>query len=231
MTTAPAPLSRSLFALSIFYGGMVCIAGVLGNKQVSLGPLSAIGSVFGLGPLAVEAGIFAFLLLVVISSAVAELHGRDTANRLVLLGFAPLIASIVLSIIVRALPAAPDMQPANRDAIQLVLGGTWRIWLGGIIAYGISQTLNVSIFSWLKGREGSRLLWVRSGVAGVLSQAVDTLLFVTIAFWGVFPIGELLAGQMIAKIVLSALLVPPLIYAVVAIGRALDRETTAAEPV
>ncbi|MDB5695385.1 MAG: hypothetical protein JWN21_928 [Sphingomonas bacterium] len=228
MTTTFAPLSRSLFALSIFYGGMVCIAGVLGNKQVSLGPLSAIGSVFGLGPLAVEAGIFAFLLLVVISSAVAELHGRDTANRLVLLGFAPLVASIILSIIVRALPAAPDMQPANRDAIQLVLGGTWRIWLGGIVAYGISQTLNVSIFSWLKGREGSRLLWLRSAIAGVLSQAVDTLLFVTIAFWGVFPIGELLAGQMIAKVVLSALLVPPLIYAVVAIGRVLDREPSAA---
>jgi uncharacterized PurR-regulated membrane protein YhhQ (DUF165 family) len=46
---------------------------VLGNKPVALGPL------------AVEAGIFAFLLLVVVSSAVAELHGRDTANRLVLI--------------------------------------------------------------------------------------------------------------------------------------------------
>ena len=69
-TRAAAQPSRSLFALSIFYGGMVCIAGVLGNKQVALGPL------------AVEAGIFAFLLLVVASSAVAELHGPAMANRL-----------------------------------------------------------------------------------------------------------------------------------------------------
>ena len=53
--TAPA-ISPSLFAFAIFYGGMVCIAGVLGNKQVALGPL------------AVEAGIFAFLLLVITSS-------------------------------------------------------------------------------------------------------------------------------------------------------------------
>ena len=60
----------------------MCIAGVLGNKQVALGPL------------AVEAGIFAFLLLVVTSSAVAELHGRETANRLVLIGFVPLIVSL-----------------------------------------------------------------------------------------------------------------------------------------
>lgn len=214
--TNPAPaiprsLPASLFAFAIFYGGMVCIAGVLGNKQVSLGPL------------AVEAGIFAFLLLVVTSSAVAEVHGRDVANRLVRIGFVPLVVSILLSFVVHALPASPEMQPANRDAIQLVLGGTWRIWIGGLIAYGTSQTLNVTIFSWLKGREGAALLWLRAGIASVLSQIVDTLLFVTIAFYGVFPIGELLAGQMLAKVVLSALLVPPLIYGFVALGRRLDR--------
>jgi queuosine precursor transporter len=216
-------IPRSLFAFSIFYGGMVCIAGVLGNKQVALGPLSAIGPMVGLGPLAVEAGIFAFLLLVVTSSAVAELHGRTAANTLVRIGFVPLIVSILLSIIVHALPAAPDMQPQARDAIQFVLGGTWRIWLGGIIAYGISQTLNVTIFAALKGQEGSRLLWLRAAIASILSQIVDTLLFVSIAFLGVFPIGELLAGQMLIKVVLSAILVPPLIYLVVGIGRTLDR--------
>ena len=220
---SPPAISRSLFALSIFYGGMVCIAGVLGNKQVSLGPISALGPLVGLGPLAVEAGIFAFLLLVVVSSAVAELHGRATANSLVRIGFVPLIASILLAIVVLAAPAAPEMEPARRDAFALMMGGTPRIWLGGIVAYGISQTLNVTIFSWLK-REGGGLLWLRAGVASILSQIVDTLLFVSIAFYGVFPIGALLAGQMLAKVVLSAVLVPPLIYLVVAIGRWLDRK-------
>lgn len=217
------PLARSLFAFAIFYGGMVCIAGVLGNKQVALGPLAAIGPWFGLGPLAVEAGIFAFLLLVVVSSAVAELHGRRLANRLVRIGFVPLIASILLSVIVLNLPAAADMDPARRDAFATIVGATPRIWVGGIIAYGVSQTLNVTIFAALKGREGSRLLWLRAAVASVASQIVDTLLFIGIAFYGVFPIGELLVGQMLAKVALSALLVPPLIYAFVALGRRLDR--------
>ena len=220
-TQAPA-IPRSLFAFSIFYGGMVCIAGVLGNKQVSLGPISALGPMFGLGPLAIEAGIFAFLLLVVVSSAVAELHGATTANRLVRFGFVPLIVSILLSLIVLAIPAAPDMAPDRRDAFALMMGGTPRIWIGGIISYGISQTLNVSVFSWLKGREGSHLLWLRAGIASIASQVVDTLLFVTIAFLGVFPIRELLMGQMIVKVLLSALMVPPLIYAFVALGRRLD---------
>ena len=215
-------ITRSLFALSIFYGGMVCIAGVLGNKQVSLGPLSQIGDWVGTGPLAVEAGIFAFLLLVSVSSAVAELHGADTAKKLVIFGFVPLVFSVLLSLLVLALPASPSMEPERLGAFELMMSGTPRIWLGGIVAYGISQILNVTIFSALKGNGGGGLLWLRSAVASVLSQITDTLIFVTVAFYGVFPIGELLVGQMLAKVVLSILLVPVLIYVLVAIGRALD---------
>lgn len=222
MDRLPPTTARSLFALSIFYGGMVCVAGVLGNKQVSLGPLSALGPLLGTAPLAVEAGIFAFLTLVIVSSAVAELHTGTVAKRLVWIGFAPLVFSVLLSELVLALPASPDMDPARLAAFETMMGGTPRIWLAGIVAYGASQTLNVTIFAWLRGREGARLLWLRAGIASVLSQIVDTLLFVTIAFTGVFPIGALLIGQMLAKVALSAALVPPLVYAMVAFGRRLD---------
>ena len=211
MPDSPRTIPPSLFALSIFYGGMVCIAGVLGNKQVALGPL------------AVEAGIFAFLLLVVVSSAVAELHGGDVANRLVRWGFAPLLASIALTGLVLLLPASPGMEPGRLAAFELMMLATPRIWAAGIVAYGVSQTLNVTIFSALKGREGGRLLWLRAGTASALSQVVDTLLFVGIAFYGVFPIGQLLLGQMLSKVVLSVVMVPPLIYLLVALGRRLDR--------
>ena len=214
-TETPAPAATagirpSLFAFAIFYGGMVCIAGVLGNKQVALGPL------------AVEAGIFAFLLLVITSSAVAELHGRETANKLVLIGFVPLLVSLLLTLTVLAVPAAPAMDPKRLDAFNTIMGGTPRIWLGGILAYGISTLLNVTIFTRLK-REGGSLLWFRSAVASGLSQIIDTLIFIGVAFYGVFPIGELLLGQMLAKVVLSLILVPPLIYLFVGLGRRLDR--------
>ena len=215
---APQPttvISPSLFAFGIFYGGMVCIAGVLGNKQVALGPL------------AVEAGIFAFLMLVITSSAIAELHGRSIANRLVLIGFVPLIASLLLTLMVLGIPAAHDMAPDRLQAFETVMRGTPRIWLAGILAYGISQILNVTIFSWLK-RGGGRLLWLRSGVASVLSQIVDTLIFITVAFYGVFPIAELLLGQMAAKVVLSVIFVPPMVYLFVTLGRMLDQPGEAA---
>ena len=206
----PTTLSPSLFAFAIFYGGMVCIAGVLGNKQIALGPL------------AVEAGIFAFLMLVITSSAVAELHGQATAKRLVVIGFVPLIVSLLLTLLVLGIPAARDMAPERLTAFETVMGGTPRIWLGGILAYGTSQILNVTIFSRLKSA-GGRMLWLRSAVASVLSQIVDTLIFITVAFYGVFPITELLLGQMLAKVVLSLILVPPLVYGFVALGRRLDQ--------
>lgn len=214
-------ITRSLFFLSIFYGGMVCIAGVLGNKQVSLGPISQIGNWVGVGPLAVEAGIFAFLLLVAVSSAVAELNGPDIARRLVLWGFVPLVTSVLLSLLVLGLPASPSMEPDRLHAFELMMSGTPRIWLGGIVAYGISQILNVTIFSALK-QGGGKLLWLRAAIASMLSQIADTLIFITIAFYGVFPIGELLVGQMLTKVVLSLVLVPPLIYFFVGLGRFLD---------
>ena len=163
--------SLSLFAFAIFYGGMVCIAGVLGNKQVALGPL------------AVEAGIFAFLLLVVTSSAVAELHGQRTAKRLVLLGFVPLLISLALTLIVLQVPPSHDMDRYRLAAFETVMGGTPRIWLGGILAYGVSTFLNVTIFSRLKASEGSSLLWLRSAVASEAARLTAVVVLPTPPFW------------------------------------------------
>ena len=117
---------------------------------------------------------------------------------------------------------ADPTSTARLAAYNVILSQGARMMLAGFVAYGLSQSLNVTIFSWLKGREGARLLWLRAGAASIASQIVDTLLFVTISFYGVFPIAGIMVGQMIAKVVLSALLVPPLIYLMVALGRRLD---------
>ena len=113
--------------------------------------------------------------------------------------------------------------PADRlGAFETIMGGTPRIWIAGIIAYGVSQFLNVTIFSALRGKGEGRMIWLRAGIAAILSQIVDTLLFITISFYGEFPITDLLLGQMLAKVVLSIVLVPPLVSLAVALGRRLD---------
>lgn len=207
--SAQTPLSWSLFVFSVLYGGMVCIAGVLGAKQVALGPL------------AVEAGIFAFLLLVILSSAVAALHGQRIATLLVRLGFVPLIVSAALIWFVVKLPHDEGMYPPAIDAFPIIVGQGARMMLAGLISYGISQTLNVLIFSKLSGGSG-KLVWLWGMIASVISQIIDTLLFITISFYGERPIMELMVGQMITKVVLSIILVPPLITAFVALGKKLD---------
>jgi uncharacterized integral membrane protein (TIGR00697 family) len=208
-TSAPA-VPKSLFAFALFYGGMVTTAGVLGVKQVALGPL------------AVEAGIFAFLLLVVMGSAVAELHGRKTADTMVRWGFVPLIVAALLIRLVLVLPTDPGMYPPAVAAFPIVVGQGARMMIAGLIAYGTSQTLNVLIFSKLASGTG-KLVWLRGMIASAVSQVVDTLLFITISFYGERPILGLMAGQMLTKVVLSVILVPWLITLFVALGRRLDR--------
>jgi len=222
VTTSPPPpaIPRSLFVYSLLYGGLVVLAGVLGTKLASLGDWPV------LGDLAVESGIFAFLLLVVLSSAVAELHGSATANRLVRFGFIPLIVSmILLTFVIHVVPPAVFWN--DQDAFARLLGQGARMQFAGLISYGTSQTLNVYIFSRLAGEnighERSGLLLFRAWIASLLSQIVDTILFITISFAGQdLPILSIMEGQIISKLLLSTIMVPPFIWIFVKLGRKLD---------
>jgi uncharacterized integral membrane protein (TIGR00697 family) len=215
-------IPRSLFVYSLLYGGLVVLAGVLGTKLASLGHWPV------LGDLAVESGIFAFLLLVVISSAVSEVHGQVTANRLVRIGFIPLIVSMVLlSLVIHVVPPAPFWH--DQEAYARLLGQGARMQFAGLISYGTSQTLNVAIFSRIAGGQGGLLL-VRAWVASILSQIVDTVLFITISFFGVvdqagqaLPIWNIMEGQIISKLVLSTIMVPVLVWVFIKLAHRLDR--------
>jgi uncharacterized integral membrane protein (TIGR00697 family) len=207
--TKTGNIPRSLFVFAIFYGGMVPLGGFLGAKQVALGPL------------AVEAGIFPFLTLIAVSSGMAQLHGKAVANRLVTYGFVPLLVAIALAFFVLQLPTDPEMYPPAKEAFPVIVGQSGRMMAAGVIAYGVSVSLNVWIFARLADANG-RFAEVRGIVAAVLSQIVDTLIFITVSFYGVRPIADLMLGQMLAKIVLSVLVVPLVIALVVRIGRKLD---------
>jgi uncharacterized integral membrane protein (TIGR00697 family) len=189
----------------------------MGTKLASLGHWPV------LGDLAVESGIFAFLFLVIISSAVAELFGQGMANSLVRFGFVPLIVSMVmLSVVIHFVPPASFW--GDQEAFARLLGQGVRMQFAGLISYGTSQTLNVYLFSRLAGGQG-RALVLRAWIASLLSQIVDTVLFITISFYGQdMPLGQIMEGQIISKLVLSTIMVPPLIVAFVKLGRWLDRK-------
>jgi uncharacterized integral membrane protein (TIGR00697 family) len=239
MDTAPPPappaVPRGFFLFALFYGGMVPLGGFLGAKQVALGPIFeyVVNGLIGwflehpidFWPLAVEAGIFPFLTLVAISSAFAELYGKPTADRLVRFGFVPLVIAILLALLVLQLPTDPGMYPPAKKAFPIIVGQSWRMMAAGIVAYGTSVTLNIWIFEKLRPKDSGatgRMAGLRGFIAAALSQIVDTLIFITVSFYGVRPIADLMLGQMLAKVTLSAVLVPLIIWFVVRTARRLD---------
>lgn len=210
MDQAPRPIAPSLLALLPLYGGLAVLTGFLGNKQIDLGPF------------AMELGLFAYIGVVAISSSVAELHGQALANRLVPWGFVPVVASMALIAGALALPYSVRMAPQRIAGFEVIFAQSPRIMLAGIAAYFVSVFLNVRVFSWLRGKGGGGLM-LRGAIASAVAQMVDGLIFVTIAFLGVFPILPILAGQLLAKLVLSFTAVPLLIRIGVDVGRRLDR--------
>jgi len=218
--TAPSGIAMPLgmFVFTLLYGGMTVLAGVLAFKQVRLWPTS----------LAVESGIFPFLLLVVISSTLSQLYGRDAARRIVWWGFLPLGLSALLMQLVLALPASSEMlafRPDDLTAFERVHQSTWRVWMAGPASYIASLLLNIWIFDRLRGSGGDEStigLMVRGAVASALSQAVDSVIFITLAFYGEFDITDLMIGQVLAKVFLSLVLVPFLITFGVQAARWLD---------
>ncbi len=214
--TVTMPLG--LFVFVLLYGGMTVLAGVLAYKQVQLWPSN----------LAVESGIFAFLLLVVISSTIAQLYGKALAQRIVWWGFLPLFIASVLMQLVLGLPASPEMVQGRAEdlaAFERVHSTVWRVWAAGPAAYIVSLLLNIWIFERLRG-SGDSTTWslmVRGAIASALSQAVDSVIFIFLAFYGLFPIMNLMIGQVIAKVSLSIILVPILITLGVRAAQWLDR--------
>jgi uncharacterized integral membrane protein (TIGR00697 family) len=111
-------------------------------------------------------------------------------------------------------------EPA-KEAFPIILGQSWRMMVAGICAYVVSLTLNIWIFSKLRAATG-RFASIRGFIAAALSQIVDTVIFITISFYGVREIQGIMLGQALAKVVLSAVVVPFVIWIVVKLGRMLD---------
>ncbi len=77
--------------------------------------------------------------------------------------------------------------------------------MASLIAFLCSQTLDVWIFSRLRKATNEKHLWLRNNVSTCTSQLIDSAVFVGIAFYGVFPIGEMIIGQWIVKMLIAAL--------------------------
>lgn len=115
-----------------------------------------------------------------------EKYGKKEAKKAVWLGFSSLIMMMIIMQVVLLFEAAPD--DFAQQSLTTIFGLIPRIALGSMIAYIISQYTDVLIFSFLRKLFPSdRAFWVRNNGSTMVSQLLDTLIFTSIAFMGVYP--------------------------------------------
>lgn len=164
------------------------------------------------GGLVASATVFPYALTFVFTDVVSELYGKKAGRLAVLVGFAGLLLSVVFFNI--ALWAPPASFWDLQDAYEATLGPTFRLMLGGWTSYLVSQHLDVYLFHFFKKLTRGKHLWFRNNASTLISQFVDTCIFITIAFYGVFPLANAIAGQYLIKVIIAAVDTPVVYLAV-----------------
>lgn len=158
------------------------------------------------GGLAASATVFSYSITFPICDVINELFGRRAARLAVNVGLAGLIVSVVFFQISIAAPSASFW--TGQDAYVQTLGLGPRILLGGWLSYLVGNHIDVTVFHWIRRMTGEQYFWVRKNVSTAVSQAVDTVIFMTVAFYGVFPIATAIPGQYLLKLGVAALCTP-----------------------
>jgi len=180
---------------------LVVIANVIAGKIVVFGPFT------------VPAAVIVYASTFLLTDILSEKWGKEQARKAVWAGF---YANIVLAIAVliainwKAAPFATEFS----DKFTAVLGLVPRIVAASMVAYLLSQHHDIFAFHKWRERTKGKHLWLRNTASTAVSQAIDTSVFITIAFYGVMDIVPLLIGQYVVKL-LIAVMDTPFMYGVV----------------
>jgi len=174
----------------------------------------------------VPGGVLAYALTFFATDCYAELYGRKEATALVNVGFVMLFVMLGLVYFAIAAPAAPPALTVDPGQFETVLSSSANIVAGGLLAYLVSQNLDVYVFHRIREATAGRHLWLRNVGSTGTSQLVDSFIFIYVGF-GVAPavlqgapfppVGQLAAlvvGQYLVKL-LIAVGDTPFVYAVV----------------
>lgn len=132
-----------------------------------------------------DGGTLLFPLSYIFGDILTEVYGYKASRKVIWLGFfcATLMAGIFY--IVGALP--PDTNWPNQESYMLILGQTPRIVLGSLVAFFCGGFSNSFILAKMKILTKGKWLWMRTIGSTLVGEGIDTLLFVFIAFYGIFP--------------------------------------------
>ncbi|MBY0302653.1 MULTISPECIES: queuosine precursor transporter [Sphingomonas] len=136
----------------------------------------------GIGPWPFGAGILFFPVSYIIGDVLTEVYGYAHARRVIWVGFAATVFMAVMAWVVVALPPAPDW--TNQAAYETIFGQVPRIVFASMCAFWAGEFVNSYVLARMKVLTEGRHLWMRTIGSTVAGQAVDSLIFYPLAFWG-----------------------------------------------
>ncbi|MDO8514593.1 MAG: queuosine precursor transporter [bacterium] len=175
----PRDVRKIVIALAVYLASLFA-ANTLGLKIMP----------FILG-LHVSVAVFSFPFVFLTTDVIGEVYGKRIAKLFVLAGFIATALFVGYSFLSLALPWDPAGEWVHQS-YSTVFGISVRIAIASLVAFAIAEYQDVLSFFFFKARLGSRLFWLRSNLSNLWSQLLDTVIFMTIAFAGVYPTPVLL---------------------------------------
>ena len=154
----------------------------------------------------VPAGVIVFSITYLLTDVVNERFGRKETHRMIFLAFISQVAmALFLWIGIRMNPAPFwGLSPVWNSIFSLVPRITFASW----IAFLVSENMDAVIYSWFKKLTGGKYLWLRNSFSSLPSLAVDSLIFITIAFYGTTSLVPLIFGQISIKWIIGLIDIP-----------------------
>lgn len=163
-----------------------------------------------LGNLIVPGAVFIYALTFTLIDLINEKFGKKGAQQVIYTAFAANIVLAAYTQFVIYLPPASFY--TNNIAFSSVLGSTPRIVFASLTAYLISSLIDTEVFAWWRAKVGKHK-WARVLLSNTVSTLVDSILFISIAFYGIMPIVPLIIGQYLVKMGVTIISIP-LIYVI-----------------
>jgi len=170
------------------------------------------------GSVTFGAGILFFPIAYFFGDILTEVYGYAYDRRAVWAGFASLAFAAIMAQLVIALPVAPGSYMANyQQGMETVFGNSWRVALASMIAFCCGSFVNSYTLAKMKILTQGRHLWMRTIGSTACGELVDSSLFYMLAFYGLWPINEVLAVAASQYVLKTAweVLATPLTYWVI----------------
>jgi hypothetical protein len=161
-----------LVALYIF---CIAVSEMMGSKTF---PLLTIGTF----TLNASVAIFTIPLVFTITDVITEVHGKERARSVIRSGLVVVALILLFSLLAIHLPPSgrfAEMEPAY----DMVFGKSARIAFASLVAFAIAEFTDVFIFAKIRQRMGQKALWLRNNLSNFVSQFLDTIIFMILAFY------------------------------------------------